>query len=214
MSRKKDKGTKLSNTEKETQSNNEPEVENETDTKVNVEIDQSEPKEEPKEEVIELTEEEQLKIRVAELEDKLLRSAAEFDNYKKRMARNYDELIRSAGDRILIGLLDIIDNFERALNSDDNANPESFREGTNLIFSQMTGLLKKHNIKSINALGKTFDPNFHEAVMQLPSKKYDEGIVALEISKGYFHDKRVLRHSKVGVSTGEIKEENNEKSEE
>ena len=210
MVRKKNKRKKVSGTENETQSNTETEVEEETDTEVKVEMDNSDKEEKPKEEEIELSEEEKLSNRVVELEDKLLRSAAEFDNYKKRMVRNYDEMIRLAGDRILKEVLDIVDNFERALNTDDNATPESLREGTKLIFTQMTGLLDKHNVKPIEALGKQFDPNFHEALMQVPSDEYDEGIVALEVGKGYLQDKRVLRHSKVGVSSGKAKEEKSE----
>ncbi len=210
MARKKDKEKKVSKTENETQSNTEADVEKEVDTEVKVELENSDQDEEPIEDEIELSEEEKLTNRVVELEDKLLRSAAEFDNYKKRIARSYDEMIRLADDRILTEVLDIVDNFERALNTDNNANSESLREGTKLIYSQMTGLLEKHNVKPIEALGKPFDPNFHEAQMQVPSDEYDEDIVALEISKGYLKNKRVLRHSKVGVSSGKAKEEKSE----
>jgi len=208
------KAEKESNSENDSQSSTKPKTVNDSDTKVEVEVENTDQEKSPEVEEVELSEEEKLANRVSELEDKLLRSAAEFDNYKKRIARNYDDMIRSAEDRILNQLLDIIDNFERALNTDDNASIESVREGTNLIFNQMNELIKKHDIKPIKALGKTFDPNFHEALMQLPSEKYAEGIVALEINKGYMQDKRVLRHSKVGVSAGKAKVENEDKSDE
>ena len=201
-------------TDQETQPNLEPVSENDSDTKVEVEIDKTEQLGSPAVDEIELSEEEKLTNRVAELEDKLLRSAAEFDNYKKRIARSYDDMIRSARDRIFSELLDIIDNFERALNIDEKASFESLQEGTRLIFNQMTGLLEKHNIRPIEALGKTFDPNLHEALMQIPSEEYDEGIVALEISKGYSQDKRVIRHSKVGVSSGVAKDAKDENEDE
>ncbi|MFH2049925.1 MAG: nucleotide exchange factor GrpE [bacterium] len=214
MGWKKSKENKMAKNEneiksdQEIQSEDEPVTENDSDTKVKVEIDKTDQDDSPAVEEIELTTEEKLTNRIAELEDKLLRSAADFDNYKKRIARNYDDMIRSAGDRIFSELLDIIDNFERALNIDEKASFESLQEGTRLIFNQMTGLLEKHNIRPIDALGKPFDPNLHEALMQVPSDEYDEGIVALEISKGYSQDKRVIRHSKVGVSSGRAKEEN------
>jgi len=201
-------------TDQETQPNLEPVSENDSDTKVEVEIDNTEQHGSPAVDEIELSEEEKLTNRVAELEDKLLRSAAEFDNYKKRIARSYDDMIRSARDRIFSELLDIIDNFERALNIDEKASFESLQEGTRLIFNQMTGLLEKHNIRPIEALGKAFDPNLHEALMQIPSEEYDEGIVALEISKGYSQDKRVIRHSKVGVSSGVAKDAKDENEDE
>lgn len=198
--------------EQEAQQNANQVAENDSDTNVEVKIDKTEEDESSAADEIELSEVEKLTNRVAELEDKLLRSAAEFDNYKKRIARSYDDMIRSSGDRIFFELLDIVDNFERALNTDEKASFESLQEGTRLIFNQMTGLLEKHNIKPIEALGKPFDPNLHEALMQVPSDEYDEGIVALEISKGYSQDKRVIRHSKVGVSSGRAKEENEEEA--
>jgi len=160
-----------------------------------------------KEEQEEPSIEEQLSARVDELEDKLLRTAAEFDNYKKRVARQYDEVVRTANDRILVELLEVMDNFERALQHDnENSDIESFRKGTELIFNQMTALLNKYGVKPIEALGEPFDPNLHEAVMSIESEDYPEGVVAIEMSKGYVQGDRVLRHSKVGVSKGEPKD--------
>jgi len=156
----------------------------------------------------ELTEEERLKQRVAELEDKLLRSAAEFENYKKRVARQYEEIIRTANDKILLELLEVVDNFERALQHNSNdSDAKAFRQGIELIFNQMTGLLKKYDITPIEAMGKPFDPELHEALMQIPSDEHEDGVVAMEVSKGYRQGDRVLRHSKVGVSNGQKKEE-------
>jgi len=140
---------------------------------------------------------------VAELEDQLLRRSAEFENYKKRVARQYDAMVLSARERILDELLDIVDNFDRALSADQEVSTEAaFREGTELIFSQMQDLLKKYEVTAIEAAGQTFDPNLHEALMQVDSDEFDEGVVALEINKGYRLGDRVLRHSKVGVSKG------------
>jgi len=162
-----------------------------------------------KEEV--LSEEEKLKRQVEELNDKLLRTAAEFDNYKKRIARQYEEIINSANDRIIFDLLEIVDNFERALVHDnDKSDFESFRKGIDLIVNQFKDLLKRYNVTPIEALGKTFDPNLHEAFMQISSDEYKEGLVAVEITRGYKMGNRILRHSKVGVSKGK-EEKDNEK---
>lgn len=152
-------------------------------------------------------EEEKLKQHIEELEDKHLRLAAEFDNYKKRMARQYEEMMRFANDRILLELLEVVDNFERALHHEnDNTDFETFRKGTEIIFGQITALLGKYDISPIEALGKPFDPNLHEAVMPVESDDYPEGTVAVEVSKGYMQGDRVLRHSKVGVSKGKPKD--------
>jgi len=157
------------------------------------------PEEEP-------SEEEKLKKRVAELEDKLLRTAAEFDNYKKRMARQLEEMIRSANDKILLELLEVADNFERALRHSNEqaaqADVQALQKGMELIFNQLKALLNRYHITPIDALGQPFDPTLHEALMQVDSDEYPEGVVALEISKGYKQGDRVLRHSKVGVSKG------------
>lgn len=165
--------------------------------------------EETKEEV--LSEEEKLKRRVDELNDKLLRTAAEFDNYKKRVARQYEEIINSANDRIIAELLEIVDNFERALeHGNDKSDFKSFRKGIDLISNQFKDLLKRYDVTSIEALGKPFNPNLHEAFMQIASDEYKEGLVAVEITKGYKMGDRILRHSKVGVSKGK-EEKDNEK---
>ncbi len=158
--------------------------------------------------VPEIPEEERLRARVAELEEQKLLAMADLDNYRKRMARQFDEVIRNANEKLMGDFLDVLDNFERALQhsadggeGEDN-NAGAFRKGTELIYNQMNDLLGKYNVRPIDALGKPFDPNHHEAMMQVESEEYDEGVVALEIGKGYMMGDRVLRFAKVGVSTG------------
>jgi len=159
----------------------------------------------------ELTEEEQLRNRVAELEDKLLRTMADFDNYKKRTARQFDDIISAANEKLLVALLEIVDNFERALEHDgDKIDFKAYRKGTELIFNQMKDFLERHDVKPIKAVGRPFDPNHHEAMMQVPSEKYDEGTVAMEMTKGYMLGDRVIRFSKVAVSAGKIKDKKKE----
>lgn len=154
-------------------------------------------------ELKELSVEEKLEQRVAELEDKLLRNAAEFDNYRKRMARQFDDISKSASGRVLTDMLEVVDNVERALATLSNGNDiDSFREGTQLIFNQMKDMLTKHGVEPIEALGQKFDPSLHEALTQVKTGDYAEGVVATEMLRGYRIGERVLRYSKVGVSRG------------
>jgi molecular chaperone GrpE len=156
-----------------------------------------------------------------ELEDRLLRLAAEFDNYKKRMAKEFNYLIKNANENLIFQLLDTLDNFQRALNSapakggisnKTSDDYDSFHKGVELIYTHMKEILTKEGLKEIEALGKPFDPNFHEAVTQAESNEYDEGIIMDEISKGYMLNDRLLRASKVVVSKGKPKEEKKETS--
>jgi molecular chaperone GrpE len=156
------------------------------------------------------TKKELLEANIAELEDKLLRQTAEFDNYKKRTFRQHDDMIKYAGEKVITELLEIADNFNRALeHKDENTNFDSFREGIELIYNQLSNLLDKYDVKPIESVGRPFDPNLHEALMQIESDEYNEGIIALEIMKGYKMGDRVIRHSKVGVARQVEKNDNN-----
>lgn len=142
-------------------------------------------------------------VKLAKLEDRLLRTVAEFDNYKKRTANQFEQMIRSANEKLLLELLEVVDNFERALqHNNSDTESDSLRQGTELIYNQLLGILTKYNVTPIESVGQPFDPNLHEAMMQTPSAEYDEGLVAMEIGKGYMLGDRVLRHAKVAVSTG------------
>ena len=144
-----------------------------------------------------------LREKIASLEDRLLRNSAEFDNYKKRMARQYELMTSSATDQVLSDLLEVVDNFDRAVaHSEGESNTNSLKQGMELIRNQLKGTLEKYNVVAIEALGSTFDPSLHEAMMQVESEEYEAGIVALEIGRGYKRGNRVLRFSKVGVSKG------------
>lgn len=159
----------------------------------------------------ELTAEEKLQLKVSELEDKLMRKAAEFENYKKRTARQFSEISQLANDRIIIEILEVADNFNRSFEHDnEDSNFEAFKDGIKLIYNQISALLEKYNIKPIEAVGNTFDPNFHEAMMQIESDEYEEGTCVMEMNKGYMAGDRVIRHSKVGVAKAKEKEETDE----
>jgi len=152
---------------------------------------------------------------VKELEDRLLRLAAEYDNYRKRTAREFECLCQNANENLILKLLDTLDNFERAFDSAKASNDyQNFREGVELVYTHMKDILTKEGLKEIEAIGKPFDPNFHEAVTQAESDKYEEGMVMDQMTKGYMLNDRLLRASKVVVSKGEPKEEKEKESDE
>jgi molecular chaperone GrpE len=134
------------------------------------------------------------------LQDRLLRTAAEFDNYRKRMERDRRELSEYAASDVFLELLPIVDNFERALQAPVGAEPDAFRKGVELIHKQMLDLLRKRNVMPIEALGKAFDPNVHQAVMHEPSDAHREGEVMQELQRGYMIGDRLLRPAMVKVA--------------
>jgi molecular chaperone GrpE len=144
-----------------------------------------------------------------DLEDRLLRLAAEFDNYKKRTAREFQTIIKNANEELISQLVETLDNFQRALDSalksksTKNSNDfDSFRKGVELIYQHFIEILRKEGLKEIKAVGEPFDPHLHEAVMQQESEEFPEGVVIDEISKGYILNDKVIKHSKVIVSKG------------
>ena len=146
-----------------------------------------------------------------ELEERLLRLAAEYDNYRKRTAREFEAICQNASENLILKLLETLDNFERALDAAKNSNDyDSFRKGVELIYTHLKELLEKEGLKEIDAVCKPFDPNFHEAVTQCESDEHDEGIVADQMCKGYMLNEKLLRPSKVVVSKGKPKHEKEE----
>jgi len=138
-----------------------------------------------------------------EANDTMLRLAAELDNYKKRVVRERESLIKYAAQDIIQGLLQVLDNFERAIESaNESKNFDSFFEGVKMIFKQMYDILERKGVSRIDAAGKVFDPNIHEAVMQITSEEHPENVVVEELQKGYMLHDRVIRPSMVAVSKG------------
>ena len=135
-----------------------------------------------------------------QLKDQLLRTAADFDNYRKRMDRERRELADYATTDVLLDILPIIDNFERALQAPAGGEAEAFRKGIELIHKQMLDLLKKRGVTPIDALGADFDPNVHQAVIHEPSDEHREGEVMQELQRGYKLGERLLRPAMVKVA--------------
>ena len=134
------------------------------------------------------------------LQDRLLRTAAEFDNYRKRMERERRELSDYVASEVLAELLPIVDNFERALQAPAGGDPEALRKGVELIHKQMLDLLKKRGVTPIEAHGAEFDPNYHQAVIHEGSSDHREGQVMQELQRGYMIGERLLRPAMVKVA--------------
>lgn len=142
-----------------------------------------------------------LKEQVASLEDRVRRQMAEFDNYRKRTDKEKESMF-SMGERSVIEkMLPILDNFERGLAAlPEEEKGSSFADGMDKILKQFTKQLEDLGVKPIEAVGKEFDPAYHNAVMQVESEEYEEGVVVQEFQKGYMYKDTVLRHSMVTVA--------------
>lgn len=138
-----------------------------------------------------------------ELNDKYLRLSAEYDNFRKRSLREKMELIKTAGEDILLNILPVVDNFERALKSINNTGSEeskAIREGVELIYNNFKEFLSQRGVKEIEAVGKDFDTDHHEAITKIPAPQEDmKGKVIDVIEKGYLMHEKVIRFSKVVV---------------
>ena len=136
-----------------------------------------------------------------ELEDKVMRQMAEFENYRKRTEKEKATMFEMGAKSVIEKMLPIVDNFERGLASvpqEDQTDP--IYEGMNLIYKQLMGELDKLGVKPIEALGQEFNPDLHNAVMQVESEEFEEGVVAQELQKGYMYRDSVVRHSMVAVA--------------
>ena len=147
--------------------------------------------------------EEQLTAKLAEANDKYIRLAAEFDNYRRRVAKEKLDLISTAGEDVIKGLLPVLDDCERALqvleNSTDSEAAKAAKEGTELIYNKLMGYLKSKGLAPIEAVGKEFDPDFHEAVARFAAGEDKKGKVIDVVQRGYMLGEKVLRYAKVVV---------------
>lgn len=133
----------------------------------------------------------------ADLNDRFMRLAADFENFRRRTTRERDSVVAMANERFAIDLLEVMDNFDRAIKSDDS----HIREGLEQIRQLLNTQLQRHGIISIDALNKPFNPIDHDAIAYVPSEE-PEGMVINEIARGYRMNDKVIRHAKVVVSKG------------
>ena len=147
--------------------------------------------------------EEVLKQQLADATDRNLRLMAEFDNYRRRTAKEQLELIETANGKLLEKLSEVQDNFERAFASENKAQDlEAFEKGMQMIYNQFAKILTDAGLEQIDPTGAEFDPNMHEALMQQPSKTVPEGHVVTVFQKGYKLKNKILKTAKVIVSSG------------
>ena len=137
--------------------------------------------------------------KMAELEDRVKRQMAEFENFRKRTDREKSQMFDMGAKSVIEKILPVIDNFERGLSNIPEGADEAFVSGMQMIYKQMTDELDKIGVKPIEAVGQPFDPNFHNAVMQVESEEYESGTVAQELQKGYMYRDTLVRPSMVGV---------------
>lgn len=131
--------------------------------------------------------------------DKYLRAVADLDNYKKRAIRDKADIIKYGNEDVIKDILPFVDSLDRASEHADSSNVQAFKEGIKLIQEQLLSCLKKHGVEKIDSVGLDFDPNFHDAMMQVESEEHAENKVVNEVQKGYLLNGRLLRPSKVCI---------------
>ena len=147
--------------------------------------------------------EEVLKQQLADANDRFVRLMAEFENFRRRNAKEQLELIETANGKLLEKLSEVQDNFERAFASENKAKDlEAFEKGMQMIYNQFAKVLTDAGLEQIDPTGKEFDPNLHEALMQQPSETIPEGHVVTVFQKGYKLKNKILKTAKVIVSSG------------
>ncbi len=169
---------------------------------INEEEMNSQVKEAQETQVVEdVSKEEKLAEELAKEKDKFLRLFAEFENYKKRTARERLDLIETAGSSVMLSILPVLDDFERALSHiEDDKEAEELRKGVELIYQKLLTTLEQKGLKEMDSKGKDFDSDFHQALTEIetPDKKM-KGKVFDVVEKGYFIGDKILRHAKVVV---------------
>ena len=137
--------------------------------------------------------------KIADLEDRVKRQMAEFENFRKRTDKEKSQMYDMGAKNVIEKILPVIDNFERGLESVPEGSDKAFVDGMQMIYKQLSGELEKLGVKPIEAVGQPFDPNFHNAVMQTESEEYESGTVAQELQKGYMYHDTLVRPSMVAV---------------
>lgn len=142
------------------------------------------------------------KEQIAQLEDKVKRQLAEFENFRNRTEKEKQAMFETGAKSVIEKILPVVDNFERGLATvPEDKKEDPFVDGMNRIYRQLLTELENMGVKPIEAVGQEFDPNLHNAVMQVESEEYESGVVAQELQKGYTYRDNVVRHSMVAVTT-------------
>lgn len=141
------------------------------------------------------------KERIEELEDRVKRQMAEFDNFRKRSEKEKSAMFEMGAKSVIEKILPVVDNFERGLVTvSEEDKGSAFADGMQMIYKQLMTELESLGVTPIEAVGTEFNPDFHNAVMQVASEEYESGIIAQELQKGYMYRETVVRHSMVAVA--------------
>lgn len=158
------------------------------------------PKEEKKDKKKKDKQQDALKVKIDELEDRVKRQMAEFENFRKRTEKEKTAMFETGAKSVIEKILPVVDNFERGLASiPEGENDGAVAQGMQMIYKQLMTELENLDVKPIPAVGEEFNPEFHNAVMQVESEEFESGIVAQELQKGYTYRESVVRHSMVAV---------------
>lgn len=144
---------------------------------------------------------EELKEKVDQLQDKCMRQMAEFENFRKRSEKEKSAMFETGAKSVIEKILPVVDNFERGLATipeEEKGSP--FADGMNMIYRQLMTELENMGVKPIEAVGREFNPDLHNAVMQVESQEFESGVIAQELQKGYTYHDSVVRHSMVAVA--------------
>ena len=139
-----------------------------------------------------------METELAKFKDKNIRLLAEFENYKRRTRDEKNNLIRYSGEDLVMGILPILDDFQRTVDNASSDNVNVLKEGVSMINNKLVKILNEHHIQAFKSVGESFDPDLHEALMSEPGD--DDDVVLREFEKGYKYHQRVIRHAKVVVS--------------
>lgn len=144
---------------------------------------------------------ERLRAEVEEQKDKFVRKIAEFENYKRRNARERMELIQTAGREVITDMLDVLDDCDRAQKQLENSEDVGeIKQGVMLVFNKLRNILTARGLKPMETIGKEFDPDLHDAITEIPApSKEMKGKIVDEVMKGYYLNDKIIRHAKVVV---------------
>ena len=139
--------------------------------------------------------------KIEELNDRLIRNMAEFDNFRKRTDKEKSQMFEMGASDVVTKILPVIDDLERGFATmSEEDKDSSFAKGIEMVYKKLMATLSDMGVTTIEAVGKEFDPTYHNAVMQAPSDEYESGIVTQELQKGYMYKERIIRHSMVMVA--------------
>lgn len=176
--------------------NKDMDLDNTAKAEENKETEQTEAKE--------VSKDNELQAKYDELNNKYIRLAADFENFRKRQAQEREDLLKYGAVSTLKQLIEVLDNFDRGQKAVENIEDcQKVKDSFNLVMKQMKDTLTKLGLEVIETEGKEFDPNFHEAVMQTPTSEHPEGTIINELQKGYKVGDKVLRASLVNVASAE-----------